>query len=299
MKTMKKNAFILQVAVMLVFISGCSKERTNSDEFLITIDGSLAYDLNDIDFYDFSSHLVYLKEGTTFIYDKAGTFKVMVKGSEIYSGTILTWFSSMLPAGPHIFCMPSIYGNYIIPIRFRMLPGADENIPYDPRGDQRIMDILQKHGKFRNGLSSEIVTLQFNTLQKIELTLKITNNDDSDILYLDPDKMGNELFHYFTNGLTLYSRFKPEISFTHQLEALPAEPYDSWQKEWLSVLSSNESKTIVITYDNFESVEPGQYRAVFNYPGLRYQVNRDELFQPEGRIWLGEVDTEKLFFILE
>jgi hypothetical protein len=293
-----KTRDILITSIFLIILAGCSKERITSDDFSIVINGTQKYSLNDIEFYDYSTHLVYLKDGTTFSYDGYGSFQVLVAGKEIYSGSIHPGFSSMLPMGPHIACMPSHYDDYIISFGFRKLFGPDGIELEDPREDHRIRDALNRHGKLRDGLSCEIISVEFYPSNKKELTLKISNNDQSEILYLDPEKMGTGLFHYFTNGLTLYDRFEPEKSYTHHTEIVMAEPWNDWQKDWLSVLGSQESKTISITYNDFDQMVPGQYRAVFTYPGLSYQVKREELFQPQGRIWLGSTDAEKLFFLL-
>jgi hypothetical protein len=61
----------------------------------------------------------------------------------------------------------------------------------------------------------------------------------------------------------------------------------------LSIINGNESKTITINYDNFEQVPSGEYKATFEFPGLRYQVEKDDIVQNSGQIWLGEINMIK------
>ena len=62
------------------------------------------------------------------------------------------------------------------------------------------------------------------------------------------------------------------------------------EKEWLSIIKSNDSKTISIVYDKFEIVPPGEYTATFEFPGLNHKVDKKDLEQRDGRIWLGELN---------
>jgi hypothetical protein len=48
-----------------------------------------------------------------------------------------------------------------------------------------------------------------------------------------------------------------------------------------------------LTYNDFENVTPGTYKATFGFPGLSYQVSKDELQQNDARIWLGELNLAK------
>ena len=120
------------------------------------------------------------------------------------------------------------------------------------------------------------------------LELELRNEDSFDYLYLDPDKMSLPIFHYFTNGLFLKNSSRE--SFTHQSEILYPDPWDSWDPDWLSVIESGETVSLSIEYLEFDEFPPGDYTASFRFPGLSGQVEKDDLVQAGGRIWLGELD---------
>jgi len=44
-------------------------------------------------------------------------------------------------------------------------------------------------------------------------------------------------------------------------------------------------------------LQPGEYKASFEYPGLSYQVGLDELFQDGARVWLGEIGINEIITI--
>ena len=122
----------------------------------------------------------------------------------------------------------------------------------------------------------------------------MTNLESDNLLYLDPDKMGLELFHYFTNGLIIRDS---QNSYTYKLTTQKPEPWDSWAADWLTVINGNETKTISIIYNDFDFLPTGEYTASFSYPGLSHQIEKEELQQNIGRIWLGELNNTKVIDI--
>ena len=57
----------------------------------------------------------------------------------------------------------------------------------------------------------------------------------------------------------------------------------------MSLLEGGSSVTITIEYNSFETLSPGTYQAMFQFPGLGYQVERNELAKQHGQIWLGKL----------
>ncbi len=286
---------ILLSLLSFLFLISCDR----ADDFNINTPGCFSLDINNeavygcdkIDFYDISSHLIYLKNENTFSYSKSGAFAVFVDKVLIYPGQIHPLFSSTLRNGPVIPCAPTLYGDYIIPIEFYEFSYPDGNSNTDPRNDVRIIESLKKHNLFREGLTCQILTVQRVSANKIKIDLELTNNDSFNILYLDPDKMGLGLFHYFTNGLTLVDA--SNFTYTHQMTVVQPVPWNAWKSNWLSIIKSKERKTISILYDRFEPISSGLLTAIFRFPGLSYQVKKSELFQTDGRIWLGEIPVIK------
>lgn len=263
--------------------------------FCLKINDSIVYDHSQIDFYDFSSNLVFLKKAHSYTYSGTGSFVVSADNTDIYSGKLFPAFLSSLPLGVTIPSGPTFYGNYIIPINFNKQIDYNGNEMLDPRGDDRIIKTLKKYNQYREGLACDITDIQITAANKIQLKLQLTNKDSENLYYLDPDKMGMNLFHYFTNGLILTdSAYK---SYTHHVTIKQPEPWNSWKSSWLSIIKSKEIRTLTVNYDNFETPTSGQYVAFFTFPGLNHQVEKKDLQKTNGRIWLGQLNlTKKIQF---
>lgn len=119
----------------------------------------------------------------------------------------------------------------------------------------------------------------------------MTNNDSDDLLFLGPDKMGMGLFHYFTNGLTL--RDKLNNRYTHSVSHIKPESSKSWKNEWLSEIKGDETIDFSIIYNDFAEFESGTFKTEFTFPDLSFHVDRSELIQSNGRIWLGNIEVKE------
>jgi hypothetical protein len=297
---MRNSTVLLSAIIILTLTLSCEKNDNDIDKeikdgFSLIINDSITYNSNSIDFYDFSSHLIYLKLGNVFSFSNHGTFKVQVDNEEIYTGQMFPMYSSYMPTGAYIRCAPTFYDDYIIQIGFSQIVDKEGDSNEDPRNDTRIIEALKKHNQFKEGLSSKIISIQKITENQIKITIELTNQESENILYLDPNKMGLDLFHYFTNGLIIIdSQYN---SYTHKLTTQEPEPWDSWSTNWLSLISGNETKTISIVYNDFDFLPTGDYTALFNYPGLSHQIEKEELQQANGRIWLGELNNIKMIDI--
>lgn len=281
----------------IVIVASCKKENLDSnnvkpspdleDGFAVVINDSAVYNYTQIDFYDASAHLVYLKDGNTFSFSDNGSFKVFANTEEIYSGILLPGFSSLRPAGAFI---EGYFGNYIIPISYNQSVATT-----DLREDPKIIEALQKHNQYLKGLSCKIDTIIFASNTSATFTLTLTNNDDVNYYYLDPQKMGTNLFHYFTNGLYTFdaSITAYRYLFNRANVEQPKPNYNSWDKTWLSLLAGKASTKITISYANFDPIAKGTYTMSFFFPGLSHQVEKKDLQQTNGRIWLGHLNIEK------
>ena len=159
-----KNLTILKNAILiLILMSSCEKNENDieiKDGFSLTINDTISYNSNSIDFYDFSTHLIYLKTGNNFTYSNRGKFSILVNNEEIYTGQLFPMHSSYMPTGPYIRCAPTFYNDYIIPIEFTQIIDKEGIFNDDPRNDSRIINALKKYNQYREGLSSEIISVQ-------------------------------------------------------------------------------------------------------------------------------------------
>nr|WP_319270881.1 hypothetical protein [uncultured Draconibacterium sp.] len=299
MKTIATNYISLFFLLVLFVAVGCDKDEINSnknltDGFSITSHGEVILNHNDFEYYDYSAHLIYLKDGKSFVedFEDLGEFKVHANGEEIYSGETWPGYSSSIPLGPMIGTHPSFYGDNIVSIGFMPYLDSLGNFLPDPREDERIVEALKGYDQFHAGLSCEITSVEYVSSTNVTVKLLLKNNDDFNYYYIDPEKTGIGLFHYFTNGLYIRN-FSTHETYAHKIETVAAESYDSWDLDWMSVINSNRSKEITITYSNFEDVPPGQYKATFEFPGLGFQVDKEDIIQDNGQIWLGSLRMQK------
>lgn len=290
---------IKALILIAIFSIGCNNdEELNiedrlSEGFHIVIGDKVVIGPDDIDYYDYSTHLIYLKEPNKFS-DNLKNYDgitVYADGDKIYNGNIYQQYSSYLPTGA-ILNYPLYYGDYNLNIGFGPLYDSLGNPTVDPRDNARIVDALKRDNKFHEGLKSTIKSVEYASAGNVSVELELQNDDAFNYYYLDPDKMGNELFHYFTNGLSIID-FKNKTSYTNNIKPTKLEPRNIWKKEWLSLIESGETKTLSLTYGDFEEVPPGQFKATIKFPGLGGQVNRADLQQVNGRIWLGELELSR------
>ena len=292
---MKK--ILLIVSAIIFGLVSC--ERSDSDPgsdvpiddshgavpFLQIGDG-ITFEYNDLAIYDSSTHIMYFK--TThpeFEKMKHPAFEVFIGSDTIYKGVIWPGYSSSMPVGAFIMSDPFFYPSYALRIDY------NKGSAPDLRNDPRIIQSLKEKGILHSGLIVEISSLEISgTLAR--LSVIVTNMDKSDLMILDPDRMGHKLFHYFTNGLYLRDAAGTKM-ITTVLEFQTPVPWNGWSKDWLTQLSPGASKMFTVTYTFEEAVTPGSYSAWFVYPGLSSQVDLNELIQTSGRIWLGDITAVK------
>ena len=288
-------AFFFIPFILVLFIR-CEKEyraATNelTDGFCIQINDDHFINHNDIEYYDFSTHIVYLKSSDTSINkpEERISFTVYADFELIYQGAALPLYSCAMIAGPTI---NYFYPDFVISIGNNVMLDPTVIEPPDPREDGRIITALSKYNQLHPGLKVMIDSIM-PAQTGLRIKISVTNEDSFDYYILSPDNMGMDLFHYFTNGLFITDDNRHEF-YRHHIETLQPDPYDSWNKEWFYLLRSKEKKTFTLLYNQFDIIPKGQYIAYFRFPGLRYQVkNKEDLADEYGRIWLGEVDVNK------
>jgi hypothetical protein len=266
---------------LLVLLTATSCKKLENEVFF-KIGTGQQYKFSDIELYDSSTHIFYFKnEQYEFKDFLANTFAVMDDGKLIYQGSFVPGYSSSIPNGPFIMS-PPLYGNYAL----RIENGNPDKL-HDIRNDSRMIDILKQHALLHPGLTISSSSIEITGTQ---LTFKFTvkNNDQSDLMIIDLDKTGPNLFHYFSNGLIINDLAHNEV-FKSNIQQQAPDPWNSWKIDWLSELKSGDSKEYTINYVITSPIIPGEYEITFAFPGLAYQVTKDQLYQGNSRIWLGDI----------
>jgi hypothetical protein len=301
------RAPVIPLILLLFLATGCEKDladlfpdsdRELTDGLCLVAGDQVVLNHHDIEHFDYGAQIIYLKEGVSSeeLLEGESAFQVYAGGEEIYTIYVQPGYSSSLagdgPGSAIIWTQPTFYPDFILAIS--RIPTFEVQVGElaDSRQDQRIVNALKKYGQYYEGLSCEILSCTYTAPDNVVLRLKLTNRDEVNYYYMDPEKMGTGLFHYFTNGLTLWDTENRE-SYTNHTEHVQPEPWDSWDMEWMSLLEGGSSVMITLEYDNFDAVPPGSYKASFRFPGLGSQVERNQVAQQYGQVWLGELSLFK------
>ena len=297
---MKKISIFLLIATL--FFAGCDDDNgfysdIKSGGVWMKMGDGMIVGTSDIDYYDASTCTFYLKKDLPYLKNvfQGGSFSVYVDNTEIYKCNFIPVYSSSIPIGTYAYCSPFMYPDFILSIGFSSFSSDENNTIKDPRNDIRIINALKKYGQYHEGLSFEIQSVT-KMNDKIIMNAELYNPDTFDYYFLDPDKMGIGLFHYFTNGLSMYDS-NNKLNFSNNETIISPEPWDSWDIKWMSLIKNGERKKITLEYNNFEEIPAGYYHVFFSFPGLSYQIKQKEKNQVGGRIWLGNIYVTKDFII--
>ena len=283
-----KNLLLI-ILIFAIGLTSCEEFNSDKDQdFLFKIGDDLEYSYADIRLYDSSTHILYFTTNhPEFENCNQCSFSFYVDGDIIYQGSFWPSFLCSLPSGVIVSTCPFFYPAYTL--RFEYY-GGDEP---DSRNDSRIISVLKENGYLHSGISISINSMEIDGSQ-LNFSFTVTNMDESDLLILDINKMGPNLFHYFTNGLVIFD-LNNTVVFTSNIEHQAPSPWNTWKIDWLSKLKSGQSEQFTIDDTLDAPLNPGNYNAFFEFPGLGFQVDINELFQDDARIWLGDVRvTEKL-----
>lgn len=280
-----KNQIFLLTLVVLAVCASCENTKEPDPDILFATASGLNFKFEDIRMYDSSTHILYLKKSyPEFETLLEGSFAFLDNGDTIYSGAFLPGYSSYIPSGP-IISSPDMYGGHALRIEIWR-----DDKP-DIRNNQRLIDIMKAHNILHSGLSAEINSLEVDN-NRLIFSFTITNEDQSDLLILDINKMGPNLFHYFTNGLYVRD-INGDVVFENNFIIQNPESWDSFAADWLTPIKSGESLAFSINYNLENGLIPGQYSLLFEFPGLSYQVREDQLFQDGHQVWLGDITLRK------
>lgn len=257
--------------------------------------------LNDIEYYDYSTHYIYLKKTAAILGEKiadsfADPFVVIAGGERCYLGYLLSVFSSFMPEAPYIQ-FPGLLAEDVLAIHEVRIAGIE-----DVRNDSRVREVLEKAGKLDSSLRITLTDAQvFSREDVVTMSYSYTvANLSDDVLYVpDSEKMGSDIFHYYTNGLYLTKVNDPYITIgaSQQLHTIP-NIYEKWDINWFTELKPGESLHRTVLLSGYPEVPAGAYRCFFRYSGPGMIPKKDRTLH-DGRIWIGEIDSNTMEIVIE
>jgi hypothetical protein len=237
----------------------------------------------EIDFYDWSSHSFYLKNEKEKGHLGGRHFVVTSGNKRLFAGIFFPMLLSSLPALPSIFPEDGLFSPKDVirfsPFGIYFTGGIEEK--EDFKAELIAANLL------REGIDVELAAITRINSSTLEYTFKVSNQEEENIYILDPAKMGNSRFHYYTNGVSLQQdnnyywpqNFNPTAS-------------DFIKAEWYYKLLPGETITRTIELAAYDSLPKGKVKATFSFPGA--QISETGLWKKsDGRIWLGHHVAEK------
>ena len=257
----------------------------------------------DIHFYDFSTHCIYLKTDKSDFFENfkeyyqfpsswvEKPFVVVAGGERCYIGSFHGGLLSIAPVVPYMDEFD--IGGY--PEDVMHISKAWGN-SQDTRNDERVKNSLIEANLYRAGLSLElnsVVILENADTSTVQYTFTITNNDQDNLYTIDPDLMGSERFHYFTNGVVLRNESTQDL-LESQYKTTVSPGF--LQLEWFTKIESNQSIQKTVTLKGYPKIPKGDYTCDFRFPGP--PVKRDQRMLTDGRIWMGEIFSNEINIIV-
>jgi len=260
---------------------------------------------DDIEFYDFSSHCIYLKKDKSYYLNYyKGVYKplklhlinkpfVVTAGSKkCYIGALHSLLLSSFPVGPYIddFSFYSYYPSDVLHIE------SDIQNEHDTRNDSEVKECLIKNNKYHAGLEFELKDIKLienSDISTLEYSIKITNIDTDDLMVIDPDKMGSGLFHYFTNGPVLKNENHWGYYESSQKVVTSPEPYNSWDYNWFTLVKSKQSIERTIRLKGYPYLPYNRFKCFMSFanPATIPKNNRNI---NGTRIWIGKTTSKTI-----
>lgn len=283
-----KYFLILSMAINLIFYSCESEDRLTvyDPEFRIEFsDGSKIIE-DDIILYDSSTHLIFLQHDLSFNYAIKG-FNVLVDNDIIYNGIIHSCMLSTPPPVTYYISDCFFYGNNIIELGSY---GSSEDL----RNDQQIMNALKYSYLLYKGLSCCIDSIAVSILDRgssASCKITVTNNDKINYYILDPEKMGELDFNYYTGGLS-FQNIETKANFSLRWSVSNPE-WSNLTINDFTVLPGNSKMSFTFKSTDYYKMDKGFYNTRFRFCGLLHNTNEFDLRQDNGRIWVGSIVVSK------
>lgn len=232
---------------------------------------------SEIDFYDWSSHMFYLKAKKEREKYTGRYFMVKSQNKSLFLGYFVSPFSSSLSYFPSIIAANEMfYPNEILEI------GGFGGFYKDTMNTNiEFKNALFEEGLLREGISVDLLSVRRKNSTIVTYTFEVKNLENDVIFVLDPKKTGTKHFHYFTNGVS----FNNGTEY-YESNASSLAPDNGIPKEWFETLRPNESMVRSVELDGFSNLPTGKINCRFSFPG--HFPKNSSWITSDGRYWLGD-----------
>lgn len=282
------------------------KQILNSDFDNLELEKSPWLKSSDINFYDWSSHCIYLKKDKSYYFPSFESFNF----ESLYK---LSWIHKpLLIVAGNKRCYPCYFFSVISSDRYPYPYILDYDIiqypknvihlewPYtfaaDIRDNKIVKEVLSDHFLLRDGIDIKIDSLWIENADTATVRYKITiTNNDSDNLYIiDPDKTGTNLFHYFNNGPVFFNSTNNSI-YGSTYKKIYSLPLETFEHDWFIKIESKKAITRIISLKGYPYFPSGNYYCVLNYTSPN-SLYKKKLQLADGRYWVGPTRSEIVGF---
>jgi len=267
------------ISIYLVKQDDLELHEANFDLSTVELESTPWVTGSDIEFYDWSAHTFYLNREVE--KEKYSTRHFVVTSGEkrIFAGVFFPMYLSSIPQIPSILPEDGYFNPKDI-IRFSQFGyyrsgNLDENIEFK--------NVLISSGLFRAGIDVQLNEVKKLNSASLEYSFTITNNDEETLYLLDPQKMGESRFHFFTNGVSLVQN--ESYFWPNTLDATNTQKINS---DWYVKLPTGKSISRKVKLGGFAKLPTGKVEVTFHFPGAKLTKTRSWK-KPDGRIWLGDI----------
>lgn len=263
---------------------------------------------DDIEFYDWSSHCIYLKRDKSYLFDEFDTFdleyfythsllhKPFVLVSED-TPSYIGYFQGVLASSP--WPLPEI-----IDIEITQYPKDLLHIdwPYtfasDLRDDTNVKEALRNLGILHEGIKVSIDSLWIQNADTATIEYQVSIINEDNLYVLDPEKIGTSEFQYFNNGPTFYNYTINKI-YTAEYRNIPSpDIVGNFNEDWFTLIESGKSIERKIQLKGYPEFTPGNYYSILKFSNPP-DIPKESRYLSNARYWLGATRSEIIEFRLD
>lgn len=283
------------IGIQILLMISCSSDE--DIEFIIEISEDTNITENDIEFYDSSTCILFLKEPINFQYRFGDIpnvsyedFAVKINSEVIFSGIFYPEdVAEPSPTSTFIGCFDNdSLASDVIEFKFSNFPNNSD----DKRRSEELINFFEKNNLLRNGVSLSINKIEPSSSNdsSLNIVFRITNNDNNVYQIPDPTTMNAYQLLLLTGGACIRN-IETDGWVCKKFEINPLDEMN-FSNNNLCKLPGNDEIQFTTTFKYDSNFNKGLYTGEHKFRNKMHQsfVNFD-LNHMNGRIWIGEMRT--------